>query len=241
MIRLYLDTSSLSTLFLGLESIEVIGPEVISFPLKEGLLECLPEKVREACGLLGSRASEISEIILNLGPGSYTGLRSGITFSNGLSFATGAKIYGFSSFLIRGYSILALSGNNLPVEAVAGLKANKTELFVCNFRLLADTKTFPYELSEIYTIPEGSGSDSINRNEIYRIDEDLMPERIIPAMADFFHQFGGLLNSPDPGQSVKVFNRHARNWRFGESPSAEPLYIKNVAAKTLKERGINIS
>ena len=50
------------------------------------LMLCLKEK--------GAKATDITEIEVNPGPGSFTGSRVGVTIANALSFALGIKVNG---------------------------------------------------------------------------------------------------------------------------------------------------
>lgn len=46
--------------------------------------------------------NDISHIFVNLGPGSYSGLRSSIAAAKGLSISKNLNIYGFNTFLLSG-------------------------------------------------------------------------------------------------------------------------------------------
>ena len=54
------------------------------------------------CGLaaIGARASEIKGVAINVGPGSLTFVRAGISFVNALAFSLNVKIYPFNWFEI---------------------------------------------------------------------------------------------------------------------------------------------
>lgn len=60
----------------------------------EKLVPTLDEMLSE-CGL---DKSEISEIIVVSGPGSFTSLRTGVAFANALASGLGAKLYGLDTF-----------------------------------------------------------------------------------------------------------------------------------------------
>ena len=50
----------------------------------------LAKLFREALEIADARASEISVVAVSTGPGSYTGIRIGLSFALGLAMATGA-------------------------------------------------------------------------------------------------------------------------------------------------------
>ena len=68
------------------------------------LLECGLEQV-------GASASEIKGVTINIGPGSLTFVRAGISFVNALAFSLKVNIYPFNWFEI----IAAQTATNLPV------------------------------------------------------------------------------------------------------------------------------
>ena len=66
-----------------------------------------------SCGLerVGAVASEIAGVTINIGPGSLTFVRAGISFVNALAFSLKVSIYPFNWFEI----IAAQTGTDLPV------------------------------------------------------------------------------------------------------------------------------
>jgi len=57
----------------------------------------LPSAVEEVLDAAGTRFSEVSAIAVAIGPGSFTGLRVGLSYSKGLASAAKIKIVGVSS------------------------------------------------------------------------------------------------------------------------------------------------
>jgi tRNA threonylcarbamoyladenosine biosynthesis protein TsaB len=56
--------------------------------------EALAPLVQKILASLGWKAAEINAVAVSQGPGSFAGLRSGLAFAKGLSFACGASILG---------------------------------------------------------------------------------------------------------------------------------------------------
>lgn len=48
----------------------------------------------------GVGARDVEALVVNTGPGSWTGVRISVTYSAGLAFGAGAKVYGYSGFAI---------------------------------------------------------------------------------------------------------------------------------------------
>src|SRR5690348_6142293 len=69
------------------------------------------------CGLnaAGAQASEIKGVAINVGPGSLTFVRAGISFVNALAFSLNVKIYPFNWFEIIAEQT---RGSELPVIGV---------------------------------------------------------------------------------------------------------------------------
>lgn len=53
--------------------------------------------IQNALGVAGLKRGEISEIVVGLGPGSYTGIRAAISIAQGWQLATGLKLQGVGS------------------------------------------------------------------------------------------------------------------------------------------------
>jgi hypothetical protein len=48
----------------------------------------------------GIGAGDVSAIVVNTGPGSWTGVRVSVTYTAGLAFGAGTRVYGYSGFAI---------------------------------------------------------------------------------------------------------------------------------------------
>jgi tRNA threonylcarbamoyladenosine biosynthesis protein TsaB len=86
--KLYIDTSSSEIIIIKLD-----GEEIRSEAKKEKaqkLLEILDESLNKR----GKNLKDISEIEVNLGPGSFTGLRVGASVANALAWALQIPING---------------------------------------------------------------------------------------------------------------------------------------------------
>src|ERR1700689_2652818 len=73
----------------------VVAEDVFAHGLKHAA-EMLP-RIDAMVKAAGWRPADIREIYVSVGPGSFTGLRIGITLAKTLAFATGAKIAAVAS------------------------------------------------------------------------------------------------------------------------------------------------
>jgi len=80
------------------------------------------------CGLeaIGAKASEIEGVAINVGPGSLTFVRAGISFVNALAFSLNVKIYPFNWFEIIAEQTRAMT--KLPV--VCAVPASNDNAYV---------------------------------------------------------------------------------------------------------------
>jgi tRNA threonylcarbamoyladenosine biosynthesis protein TsaB len=127
-------------LVLGIETATALGGVALVAP--EGLLaeqtlrsvESHSERILPAAeGLLralGATVRDLAAVAVSSGPGSFTGLRTGVASAQGLAFALGVPLYGVPT-------LAALAAGAPPGEGVvcAVLNARRGELFRCLFRV----------------------------------------------------------------------------------------------------------
>lgn len=86
--KLFIDTSDRYTIKIGL------GEKIFETEAKQGssqkLLSFIDQKLKEE----GTSINQISEIEVNTGPGSFTGLRVGVTVANTLGWVLGVPVNG---------------------------------------------------------------------------------------------------------------------------------------------------
>lgn len=96
--------------------------------------EYLFPEIQHALKSMGIHVNDVQALIADVGPGSYTGLRTGISFVNGLAFARNIPVYGFSS-LEMVLSAALEKEMSLPSEVVAAVYAGRQEVYVQTFVL----------------------------------------------------------------------------------------------------------
>jgi tRNA threonylcarbamoyladenosine biosynthesis protein TsaB len=127
---LALDTSTL-TLSLALveregEGVRVLEHLVVAPPRKQS--EALPGVVGELLARHGVALKSLEGLAIGLGPGSFTGLRIGLSCVKGLAYAAGLKVAGASSL-----AAVALEGpEGPPLFALA--VARKDDLYLGPYR-----------------------------------------------------------------------------------------------------------
>lgn len=88
------------------------------------------------CRQLGWTPSQIEQVHVSVGPGSFTGTRIGVTFAKSLALASGAQVVAVPSF--EALAANALSLPEPPANLVVLMDARQGQVFAESFRLKAD-------------------------------------------------------------------------------------------------------
>lgn len=107
--------------------------------------EILVPVIHELLNKAGISASELNYTALTIGPGSFTGLRLGISALKAIELAYSVPVYGISSLKVYSYPF-----ENLGIPVLAGIDANKDKFYARitkNSELLMEDGD--YEISEI--------------------------------------------------------------------------------------------
>ena len=108
------------------------GGQVIasrSEPMTRGHQERLPVLVETVLAEAGLEASALSAVAATRGPGSFTGLRVGLAFAQGLAAATGATGLGLSSLeALAVQAVLADPDGASPIAAVMDARRGQVYL-----------------------------------------------------------------------------------------------------------------
>jgi len=86
--KLHIDTSNREKIVIGID-----GEKFETEAIKEKSQKLLPF-INETLKKKGIKIEEISEIEVNTGPGSYTGLRVGVSVANTIGWALGVPVNG---------------------------------------------------------------------------------------------------------------------------------------------------
>lgn len=97
-------------------------------------VELLPT-VASICSRAGLTPDAIRQVYVSAGPGSFTGLRVGVTFAKALAFATGAKVVCVPTLAVIAANALDLS--DPPPRVVPVLDAKRKRVYAAAFELRA--------------------------------------------------------------------------------------------------------
>jgi tRNA threonylcarbamoyladenosine biosynthesis protein TsaB len=96
----------------------------------------LPLAVDDLLSTAGFKLGDLDAIAVGIGPGSYTGLRIGISYAKGLAMATGCAILGVPGF--DAMATAALEGDNIDGLVAVVVDARKNEVYAALYRVVAD-------------------------------------------------------------------------------------------------------
>lgn len=97
----------------------------VYLPEDQRAAQCLAPIMKQALNDAGWQPSSLGLIAVTVGPGSFTGLRIGVTTAKTLAYATGAKLVGVSTL-----AVLAHQSGESADRIWAVLDAQRDELFV---------------------------------------------------------------------------------------------------------------
>jgi len=206
----------------------VSGGEVLSarsvetYKTAETLLGMLEGVLNEA----SVDKTSIEAVAVSTGPGSFTGIRNGISTAQGLALGLGIPVFGVQTLLARTFPHDGLS----PI-VVGVMKANARESFFAAYRS-SDSPSNPF--SCVY------GPDVAANDEVERIVSEALCEGG-NAGVDFkvVHVDSMDAGAPNPAFCVAsaVSSEALERGEIVEN-TVQPTYVKRPAAKTLAERGV---
>lgn len=183
--------------------------------------ERLPSLVSETLKRGSVSAEMLQEIRIGLGPGSFTGLRIGMSFAKGLACSLRIPVVGYSSFAAIAARVFERGATTRSVVVVAD--ARREEVFVAKYTRGGEE------------IPPCIVQSAALREDPWRVGEvdvsAVSPQADLElpgclAVVETECAQGLLLLPPSRGASFSV----------SEISVIEPTYLRAVAAKTIAER-----
>ena len=173
--------------------------------------------------------ADVDGLAVGVGPGSWTGVRVGMTVGKTLAYATGKPLCGISSL-----DALAYQGRNVPTLLCPMVEAGRGNIYAAFYRSLGETTVRQGE----YYAGNISGLLKLVREPILFLgDATLLHRQAIP------ESLGLLANFRDPAEEVRGYGIAAlavARFERGERDDAlslAPLYLREPLIKALLAQG----
>lgn len=174
---------------------------------------------------------ELSAIGVSVGPGSYTGLRIGVSTAKGLAYGAGIPVLGISALESMALKAATLYSASLPPGTLycPALDARRMEVYCAVYdaqngihqavnALIINTETFEPLLSRQHVLFFGSGAEKIRQT-------------IVSPNAHFVDDF-----YPSAADMIPVGARKYSDKAFEDVAYFEPFYLKDFVATTPKNK-----
>lgn len=223
----------MSTRALAIETSSRIGSVALADDGKTIAQETFPHGLQHAariipaidtlCRQLGWTSGDLKEIYVSAGPGSFTGLRIGITLAKTLAFATGAK-------LVAVPSVRVLVENSPPdaKNVIVVLDAKRDQIFTASFHRSAKDWT------ESTSAHLGTLAEMLAKTPrpVYLIGEGIpYHRRFIPPNDPGIHLTDESTWRPQASVVANLGRQMARAGKLTEAMELRPIYIRKPEAE----------
>ncbi len=186
--------------------------------------EKIIELISKILAELKLELKSLDGIAVNLGPGTFTGLRIGLSTAKGLAFGSKLKLYGYTSF--EELVFAAISKNNVSGRISTLIDSRKDEFYSAKYHVSGEKFTLidSFELVNLHqAIQDGTASDFciIPGSSKYLMELEAKLENVIVVEPDSFS--GCVLVQRDP-------------WKYlvDDFDYLEPIYLKNFVPNIRK-------
>jgi tRNA threonylcarbamoyladenosine biosynthesis protein TsaB len=185
-------------------------------------------RIQMLCDRLGWKPNDIDEIYVSIGPGSFTGLRIGVTLAKTFAFATGARVV----------AVPAAPGlaENAPPEAselVIVLDAKRDQIFTARFartRSEAWKEVEPPHLDGLASMLSRAG------RPVWLLGDGIPQHRKFIPSDPQIHETAEATWRPRAETIANLGFHLARLGAFVDPERLEPLYIRKPEAEEVWEK-----
>jgi tRNA threonylcarbamoyladenosine biosynthesis protein TsaB len=188
----------------------------------------LPGAIDEVLGAANLDISSLGAIAVGTGPGSFTGLRIGLSYAKGIAMASGCALVGVPSF--DAMALAALERNNVEAGRLVCVvvDARKGEVYAALYRIVADGLE---KLSEELVIALEHLASRITEDVMFVGDERAKDAAaLVKSRGHWVEVFDtGMLDLRGVCVAALAGARFARG-ETDRAASIEPLYIRTPEA-----------
>lgn len=208
---------------------KVIAEVLVGEPRSHGsrLVACVDEVFQQA----GVERSELRLIVVNAGPGSYTGLRIGVSCAETLGLALGVPVLGVNCLLVMAVEALTRGIAGSESILVPALDARQGEVATQAFRRDGDKLL---SLSETMTLPPARLGEVCSEGLVFGQGCAAYPDQFPDAFTLEAKDIGLRPSSTLAAAQLQYPDLCERAWEAGKRVIIE--YFRPITAKTLVER-----
>jgi tRNA threonylcarbamoyladenosine biosynthesis protein TsaB len=191
---------------------------------KETHSKHLMEMINTILKISGCRLSDVDGFAVTRGPGSFTGLRIGISTIKGLAAASGKPIVGVSSL-----EALAVQVSLSPDLICPLIDARKGEVYFSRYRLMSGHLT--QQTSEQVTLPE-TALDGLKESCLFVGNGSLLYKNMILEKLGLFASFAPMIQNTIRASTVaRISMTKFKTNNTGEIEKFSPRYIRRSDAE----------
>ncbi len=189
--------------------------------------------IEQALGNINKKITDISSVAISIGPGSFTGLRIGLSVAKGLCYAINKplitvptldalalKVFDICKFISR------YESENLYICPILNAKQNDFYYSIYKFKDDKIERINEYQVGTINDIKSKLKGRTI-----------FLGDALDNLIESFYNQndiifVEGEINYPDAYYVAKIAEEKYKKGEFADLDSTEPLYIKEFSIKT---------
>ena len=192
--------------------------------------------IKESASELKLALPDLDAVAVSKGPGSYTGLRIGVSTAKGIAYGAGIKLIGVPTLQAMAFSVSQksiISKSNKNILLCPMIDARRMEVFTP----LYTTSNILYKKITAEIIHPGIFSDLLDKNEIWFFGNGSEKCREV-----IQHQNARFIEGIEPSASwmAELSEKAFREKQFENIAYFEPFYLKDFIA-TIPRKNIFLS
>lgn len=205
----------------------VDGDKLLASFISEGYkqhAELISPKIKELVDNNGLKFSQLDGLCVNLGPGSFTGLRVGLSVAKGIAFGANIKLYGYLNFEELLYQ--AIIKNSIEGKCAVLIPSRKDEFYFGAYEVNEKNYT-QLDMFELMTV------DQI-KNHLHNFRHLIINEKIKRYFDDLADRINLISLKNDAYYGALLVQKNDLKYLCEDYSYLEPLYLKNFDVKLKK-------
>lgn len=186
--------------------------------------ELITPKIKELLQSRNLKLSELDGVCVNLGPGSFTGLRVGLSTAKGIVFGASTQLFGYTNFEELLYQ--SILRNQINGRVAVLIHSRKNEFYFGAFQINGKI----YSQLDVYELVSIEDLKSISQNFELIIAENKIVSSLMNEIKNV--EIIGIENNSYYGALIVQSNPH--KYLCEDYSYLEPLYLKNFDVKLKK-------